>query len=780
MKAKRPRGTLSSSPDKSVQPVKRLRFGSLSPPGVEHPSPTSSFDMFHGEEAATVDQPLLTTNDGDLRSEQDADVEDEPRHNGSPSYGSEFGTSPQSATHYSELEQDDGHDGSSKHDSESSPSTSVYQGSLSNEHQSVHDHGGASAEKVPTVIRDRAVGTLLTDWPAKAGGLTREICDLKALKQFMASDKLNQDHKAMWVSPVQTIVYEPDRNSVLDFIQNTLSGDTTLPGSFETRLFVPRRDVVNLREWAVTGSLMMYGEKKERWSAAHFVDLALWVGGPDAGIQAARALKIFGVWNPSGDFDPTFAIESIGDYLDHQTILRRIWPNETNSQRLLAWANRHRPTPEQQFDDLADAHSDLLRQCIGEDLRRFPSLARDFAQVGDVKRRIISRAYFDSTLAPILRKHFDKDVDLELAYRAVVASQSQWLDRNPRKHITPNREPRPVVPRGNNHRTQGRGRHKLPFDGKGQFDDRQDDSERDYASEEKPIKNDSDAAESMAAGYQKILRTRNVWSRKETGHCMDVIRQLIAEGFNGGIMQELWREVHHRLVIEHNSERTLAAIRMRWFQTWKFRREYADIARHLETMVKNKKDEGNKKKRTFQNDNIANEEAERSANSPSATSDSPGNEIDGAATNAQDLEQAMINEQHSPSRTQAHTGQDPRARVNTRSTPDPEAREKRITNSLYQASRDLSLEVIARFLERGNPSLRRYWNEVSEHRLRNDMENSGPVNAPPFPLVGLSNHSQIPRDSRHSAIENIALDQQEKNIEDDIRKFKRFAGLFLV
>ncbi|KAH0011297.1 hypothetical protein KCU78_g10073, partial [Aureobasidium melanogenum] len=116
------------------------------------------------------------------------------------------------------------------------------------------------------------------------------------------------------------------------------------------RPIVPRQDVLTLREWAVTGSLMVYGEKKERWSAAHFVDLALWVGGPDAGIQAARALNVFGVWNPFGDYNPHFDRKSIRVCQDHRTILGRIWPEENDGSRLLAWANHYSCTTEQPFN----------------------------------------------------------------------------------------------------------------------------------------------------------------------------------------------------------------------------------------------------------------------------------------------------------------------------------------------------------------------------------------------------------------------------------------------
>lgn len=68
-----------------------------------------------------------------------------------------------------------------------------------------------------------------------------------------------------------------------------------------------------------------------------------------------------------------------------------------------------------------------------------------------------------------------------------------------------------------------------------------------------------------------------------------------------------------------------------------------------------------------------------------------------ATTNAQVLAQGPISKLHSPSCRQAHTEQDLRARMNTRSMSDPKAREKRVTNSLYQGFCDFPSEAINTF-----------------------------------------------------------------------------------
>ncbi|KAH0367169.1 hypothetical protein KCU65_g4851, partial [Aureobasidium melanogenum] len=670
------------------------------------------------------------TNDIDMAVEDERDDHDAYSSVGVLDGTYAIETSPPSAADDDRLEEDSGHDGSSNLNPESSPKTSI---AALIEHESVNDQDGAPAEKHSTSIRDRAVGTLLTDWPAKAGGLTEDICDLKALKQIMTSNKLNQDHKAMWVSLVQTIIYEPDRNSVLDFLRNTLSGDATLPDSFEDRPTVPRQDVFNLREWAVTGSLRMYGGQKERWSAAHFVDLALWVGGPDAGTQAARALKIFGVWNPFSSFNPAFAIHSIGDCLGYQDILRSIWPDENDGLRLLAWANSHRPTNEQPFDNFAEAHSYLLRQCIGDDLKQFPPLARDPAQGGEVNSRIISRAYFDSTLAPILCEHFDTNVDLELAFQAAVASQGGSLDRNPVKHITPVRGFRPAIPEDHVSRRQEKGKRKQPFDGKDQYDDEGDDSEGHYSGPAAPIKKEHGIKEEFTPDRNRVLP--HVWTPKVTRRCLKIIRQVLIEKQTTRLPR---REVSRRLQAKYGIYRSATSIGRKWTRQWRQLPEFEEMLAQIR--VNNDQEEesdgadeaedsegaddpGDERDGTDDADDTDESNESDDAIEDAAEDglgDAPEDEADEVEDTAQTeepvKEQSPVPHRQSQNHQYPNTGRTTRRMTRART-------EERTTNDLYQKSLDIPAEIIAQFINTGrsSPFFTPNWKEVLNHRTVNGM-----------------------------------------------------------
>jgi hypothetical protein len=168
----------------------------------------------------------------------------------------------------------------------------------------------------------------------------------------MASDVVSDDHKAMWVSLVQT---KPDPKLVLLCLQNFLSRDSTFSDGLINHPYVVRRDNITQQQWTVTGSIRLYAREKTAWSAAHFIDLALRVGGPDAGIQAARASKIFGVWNPSGRFESSFSRSSIRNCLDHKIILREIWPSEDDGHELTPWANFRQASTDPPFMKFKDA-----------------------------------------------------------------------------------------------------------------------------------------------------------------------------------------------------------------------------------------------------------------------------------------------------------------------------------------------------------------------------------------------------------------------------------------
>ncbi|KAG9597798.1 hypothetical protein KCU97_g4205, partial [Aureobasidium melanogenum] len=586
------------------------------------------------------------------------------------------------------------------------------------EHGSVHDQEGAPAEKASTIIRDRA---------------------------------------------------------------NTLSGDATLPNSFESRPVVLRQGALTLREWAVTGSLMVYGEKKERWSAAHFVDLALWVGGPDAGIQAARALNIFGVWNPSGDYNPHFDRKSIRVCQDHRTILGRIWPEENDGSRLLAWANHYSSTTEQPFNNFVDAHSYLLRQCIGENLKLFSSLARDFAQVGEVSSRIISRAYFDSTLALILREHFDTNVDLELAFEAVVASQAGSLDRRPVKRVNTGREPRLAIPRGDNGRHQRKARHKQPVNCMGQYDDGEDDSEHELQKPAKPIKNEFDGKEELARDRSKP-RQQN-WTPQETNICLEIIRQTFLKHQDTRLRRN---EVAKRLQAEHNIYRSLLSIGNKWLNEWRYLPEFRKMMyRHKSKRVKadrrrNANDcdpqeqayesggEGNEIDDSNDADEAVHAEENVAEDEPEDVAEDRADEIEDAT---QTPLEGPVDEQNFVPRRQPRNPQDLNIGRLTRGVARTS---ERITNDIYQQSLDISPDVIAEFINTRNPRSSHNWREVLRHRTANGMMVAGREDRPPYP----SNNPLVDSSRTHHTRQNTQANLYSEylsNIQSDVDRLKNLA-----
>lgn len=124
--------------------------------------------------------------------------------------------------------------------------------------------------------------------------------------------------------------------------------------------------------------------------------------------------------------------------LTHIQILNKIWPSSPLDERvMLDWANETRGPIDQPFTEFKDAHQYLLRECIGSDLSRFPSSARNGYTKQKIPDRIISKARFDSTLAPLLVEHFDAGVDLQLAYQAVVRSQGKSVDHVECEYVNP-------------------------------------------------------------------------------------------------------------------------------------------------------------------------------------------------------------------------------------------------------------------------------------------------------------------------------------------------------
>lgn len=254
----------------------------------------------------------------------------------------EAGSSLRPVANFSRPTQDAGSHDQSDHETDRPPGTGTSQAMVLTEDPPVIKQEDTLVDTTSELVNARAAGTLLSDWPAYSRGVTEGICDLKTLKRFMTSDDISDDQKAMWVSLVQTIVHEPDQKSVLLRLQNLLSGNSTLSEGLASQPHAFRHDSITRQQWTVTGCILQYTDRNPRWSAAHFLDLALWVGGPDAGVQAARACKTFGVWNPSGKFEPEFSITSIRTCLDPKTILRRIWPSESDGEELIiSRANHH-------------------------------------------------------------------------------------------------------------------------------------------------------------------------------------------------------------------------------------------------------------------------------------------------------------------------------------------------------------------------------------------------------------------------------------------------------
>ncbi|THW12436.1 hypothetical protein D6C89_08374 [Aureobasidium pullulans] len=289
-------------------------------------------------------------------------------------------------------------------------------------------------------VPGQVVQDLPFDWPSKSHGVIDGICDFKALKRFMTSEHITEDHKAMWVSLAQTIVHEPDQACVLNFLQDLLQGTSVLVDNAEKASGKSGDPLVTQETWAVTKYLQKVVTTRitrRSLSAAHFVELALWYGGIEAGRQAAEAIRVFGLWNPHGDGTlygpPSMAIE-----LTHIQILNKIWPSSPLDEKvMLDWANETRGPIDPPFTEFKDAHQYLLRECIGSDLSCFPSSARNVYTKRKIPDRIISKARFDSTLAPLLVEHFDAGVDLQLAYQAVVKNQGKSVDHVECEYVNP-------------------------------------------------------------------------------------------------------------------------------------------------------------------------------------------------------------------------------------------------------------------------------------------------------------------------------------------------------
>lgn len=172
--------------------------------------------------------------------------------------------------------------------------------------------------------------------------------------------------------------------------------------------------------WAVTKGLTEHGNGNTRWTPAHFVAVAMWYGGVKAGIQAAKAIRIFGIWS----YDEHDELPSVNDKSNNEDLLHKLWPSTPAQQMILhRWAQRSHPgTP---LPDFEAAHRHLLRECIGPDLTKFPTVVRPKLNLGQRASRrwasLITQEQWRETLAPVLCKYFDPRVDLESLSKEILA-----------------------------------------------------------------------------------------------------------------------------------------------------------------------------------------------------------------------------------------------------------------------------------------------------------------------------------------------------------------------
>jgi hypothetical protein len=178
----------------------------------------------------------------------------------------------------------------------------------------------------------------------------------------------------------------------------------------------------------VTRCLTDHGNNQTKWTAGHFVAVAMWSGGLEAGIQAAKAIRIFGIWSPHAE-RIRGKPPALSKSTDANDILKHIWPTrERRQSRLREWAEQYNPGT--WFPDDETAHLHLLRQCIGPDLTQFPPVVRPKLKFGHGTsfpwKRLVTEEQFRGILAPVLRTHFDPEVDLDAIAEKI---QPNTIDR---------------------------------------------------------------------------------------------------------------------------------------------------------------------------------------------------------------------------------------------------------------------------------------------------------------------------------------------------------------
>ncbi|KAG9529190.1 hypothetical protein KCU93_g3665, partial [Aureobasidium melanogenum] len=211
-----------------------------------------------------------------------------------------------------------------------------------------------------------------------------------------------------FMRPIKTSSRKRRRDDEFDGEASTMTNAVPMNDAQEIPDLWQMPFVVSKDTWTVTRCLEIHGNTANRWTPAHFVAIAMWYGGIEAGIQAAKAVRIFGVWSPrvgvTNDQLPSMEVKT-----GAKQILSKIWPtNEYEQKPLLDRANQM--SHEKSFTNFVEAHNYLLRLCIGPDLAEFPKV----------------------TLAPILHRHFDNQVDLSSAFEAVVGSATD--DHTPKTY----------------------------------------------------------------------------------------------------------------------------------------------------------------------------------------------------------------------------------------------------------------------------------------------------------------------------------------------------------
>lgn len=260
----------------------------------------------------------------------------------------------------------------------------------------------------------------LNQWPASTKGVVDGICNLDKLQRFVATDRSSDDHKAMFVSLAQTIALAGDQKAVIRWLGRVLG--------------IPEAMTETTREdWPVTAPLMRGYCKGPVCTAAHVITTAYLLGDRTAAVQAARALRVFGVWAPDTTTMPyrnRRKLPPIDCPLSASRILQTIWPATfiTAQEDLLAWANETRDLNSPTYHSWTDAHIDLLKKCLETSSSQFAHIKSNHAPgLGTFRscQQRLTKDFFDGILCPILREQFHAHTDLGALWK-VICNDPSW------------------------------------------------------------------------------------------------------------------------------------------------------------------------------------------------------------------------------------------------------------------------------------------------------------------------------------------------------------------